>query len=490
MPAPFFTTNAGDFTRLEGVYIFEQDPPAFVEGVFLNVVGVAGVTVRGPVDTPVSISSETQFTEVFGEEAYPSSAAGTSINKVREFLMNKPFGEVIVVRAAASGALAAEADFDETATPIINIAASSVGAWGNDILVDIADASDGNANHFNLVIKYNGTETTLKNIDVSATGNNNILDVYPASIANMVTITKLADGRPDNVTDAALADTAGSDGTIAATDYTDSGRALDKLANYPGVGIIAVADFSDATVKSKLKTLADAATDRIFLMWNGSHSETVANVITDVNSYRSDRVVYVYNSTKTYDFTLGQEVTTAPHSWVASILSQTDVDVHIGSEDSKDFTGGISNLQSTSITRAEYINLKEAGIAAWERDVDGGHLIVSGVTTSQTPGREELTRRRQADFLQLSVANRLRYFVKKKSTVSNRNQLLGEIIAFSEDLRSSDRIIEDYQAGIITSTNQRAQGIECIEWRVRLIGHMLHIVLKTEIGTAVEITEE
>ena len=34
---------------------------------------------------------------------------------------------------------------------------------------------------------------------------------------------------------------------------------------------------------------------------------------------------------------------------------------------------------------------------------------------------------------------------------------------------------------------ERAQGLEFILWRVKLIGHMLHIVLKTEIGTGVTI---
>lgn len=494
MPAPFFTENPGEFPRLEGVYIFEKDPPAFVQGVFLGVVGIAGQTLRGPVNQPVEITSEARFAEVFGERSYDNSIV--SVNKVREFLMNKPFGKVVVARVAAAAAATAEADFLATATPIINVAASSPGAWGNDLTVAIEAASDANANHFNMVVTYKGATTTYENLDVSATGNNNLLDVIGTDLANLVVVTKIADGRPDNAVAAALTDTAGADGTVAATDYTASLGPLETVGNYPGVAIVAAADGVDATINAginaKMLLLAQASSDRMFLMWNGSHSASQATVIADVASYRNDRCVYVYNSTDTFDADLGAKVTVAPHSWLASIMSQTDVDVNPGEEGSKDFTGGISGLQTNALSREDYISLREAGIAAWERDFDGGHLIVSAVTTSLEAGRTEITRRRMADFLQISAARRLRFFVKKKNTVTNRSMMLGEIEAFSAQLKADERVIEDYAVvsqGVNTAAT-RAQGIECILWRVKIIGHMLHIVLKTEIGTTVVISEE
>lgn len=489
MPAPYFTTNPGEFTRLEGLYILEQNPPAFISGVFLGVVAVAGQTLKGPVDTPVSITSEARFTEVFGHASRPGDS--TSVNKVREFLLNKPFGEVIVVRAAAAGALPAEADFDETATAIINIAASSPGAWGNDITVDITAASDGDADHFNLVVKYRGETTTYENLDTS-TGNNNLVDVIGTDLANLVVVTKQADGRPDNVSDAALADTAGTDGSIADSDYTDTGRAIKTMANFQRASIFAVADRSNMAIKGEMEACALAADKGLFLIWNGSHSADITTVTGDAASYRSDRIVYCYNSTKTIDPDTAAEIVVPPHSWVASILSQTDVDIHPGEEGSKAYTGAITGLVDESISRADYVTLKEAGVAAWEKDEDGGHLIVSGVTTDLTAGKTEITRRRMADFLQLSAASRLKFFVKKKNTAQNRIQMAAELIAFSNSLKDDERVIEEFavEQKSVNSEATRAQGIEKLLWRVKIIGHMLHLVLVTEIGTTVTFQEE
>ena len=493
MPAPFFTQNLGEFTRLEGVYIFEKNPPAFVRGVFLGVVGIAGQTLRGPVGYPVEITSEARFAEVFGGRSYTGST--TSVNKVREFLMNKPFGKVVISRVAAAGAAIAEADFTETAAVIINVAASSPGAWGNGLTVAVEAASDSNVAHFNLVVNYGGKSTVYKNLDTSAVGNNNLLEVIGTDISNLVVVTKVADGRPDNAVAAALADTAGSDGTVLVTDYTSSGGPLDQVGNYPGVSIVAVADGVDvainAGINSKILLIAQASSDRMFLIWNGSHTASVATVASDVASYRNDRVVYVYNSTTAFDADLGALVTVPPHSWLASIMSQTDVDVHPGEEGSKSFTGGISGLQNSSLEREDYITLRNAGISSWERDFDGGHLLVSAVTTLLTPGKTEITRRRMADFLIISVARRLRFFSKKKNTVTNRTMMLGEIEAFSDSLQASERVIEAFSVTNIgvNTKESRGQGLECIVWDVRLIGHMLHIVLKATIGTTVEISE-
>lgn len=489
MPAPFFTTNPGEFTRLEGLYIFEQNPPAFISGVFLGVVAVAGQTLKGPVNTPVSITSEARFTEVFGHRSRPNDS--TSVNKVREFLMNKPFGEVIVVRAAAAAAATAEADFTEGATAVINVAASSPGAWGNDLSVIIAAPSNGLATHFNLTVDYRGETTTYADLSVAA-GFNNLIDVIGTDLSNLVSVTKLADGTPDTTVPTALADTAGADGTIADADFTASGGPIDSISNYNGASICAVAEYSTAAVKSKLHVNALASNDRIFVMWNGSHVADVTAVETDAALYRSDRVVYCYNSPKTFDFDTAAEIVVPPHSWLASILSQTDVDIHPGEEGSKAFTGAITGLTFSALSRAEYINLREAGVAAWERDSDGGHLIVSGVTTDLTSGKTEITRRRMADFLQLSAASRLKYFIKKKNTIQNRIQMAAELVAFSNSLKDDERVIEDFEVEqkSVNTEAGRAQGIEKLLWRVKLIGHILHLVLITEIGTTVTIQEE
>ncbi len=476
----YFTTNPGEYDDLEGVIVSEQVPPGFITGADRNGVIVCGETLKGPVDVAVQVGSEQEFEDIFGHYTRPNSS--TVVNKVRQFLLKKPFANpLVIVRAAAAAAAIAEKDFVATATPIINIAASSAGAWGADLTAAISAATDADANHFNLTIAYRGKSILYPNLDTT-TGNNNLLATIGNDNSVLVTVTKLADGRPDNVAATALTDTAGSDGTIADSDYTASGRALDVGAIYPGVSVLATAERCTAAVKAAIKVLADAAVDRMFMMWSGTHGDSVATVVADVASYRSDRIVYTYNSPYIIDPEFGTEVRVPPHSFMASIFSQTDVNWSVASRRTTKSTGGISRL-TVALTRANLISLKAAGICALEQLKDGFRFR-SPVTTSLTSGLTEIARRRCADFLQLSVAERLQDYVEEEDTETVNAAILGEIDAFCADLRDQERVIKDYS---ILGEATRVDGVKVLKWRVQLIKHIKHLVLETEIGTGVTI---
>ena len=517
MPAPLFTTNPAEFTRLEGLYIFEQDPPAFIRGVDLGVVGIFGRTLKGPVDKAVEITSESRFIEVFGADRH-AVGGGAILNDVWKEMLNKPFGKLVIVRAAASAAVAASLDAEDgtggVGVAILRIAASSPGIWGNDVAVEVVNATDGDVNHFNLEVTYKGATTTYKNLNVFSTSDNTAT-VVGSDDGRLITLTKLAAGRPanfstivetnweanDNADDSmnlgktltAYSTVAGTDGTIATSDYTAANRAFDKIKEYKGVSLVLMADggvqATIASVNATMKTQALIASDRMFLMWYGSFGQTVATVVADAASFRSDRVIYCYNDVTTLDPEAAVNVETAPHSWMASIMSQTDVDIHPGEEATKRFTGGIKSLRFEGMAREDYVSLRSAGIAALEKDAEGGFVFVSGVVTDLTPGKTEITRRRMADFLQLSVANRLKFFVKKKNTTENRIRMGGEVTAFLNGLKSEGRIVEDFEVDQESQNTltSRGEGKEFILMRVRLIGHMLFLILKTEIGTGVTI---
>lgn len=509
----YFTTNPADFGKLEGLYISERDPAGFITGADLSWTGLAGKCVRGP-DDPQIITNKGRFVDVYGERDYGSG--GTLIGQVWLGLINKPFGTIVVRRVRASDAVKASFTWETAAgggaTQVLRVDASSVGLWGNNVSFKITDASDGVANHFNITLKYLGQEVLLQDCDIT-TGNDNLTEKVGSDVARYVDLVKLASGRPSNTVasqdgaDAnafvALGQTAitgytgvaGSEGTVVVGDYN---TATNELAIFPGIAVVLTPEIvtgSAATYHSNLVTLAASVSDRIFLTWAQAHGQSVATEAAQVTSQittRSDRIVWCFNSPYTIDPKTSQEVQTAPHVWMASILSQIDVDIHPGAAACRAFLAGCTRVTNTALVRGDLILLRNAGVCTLERN-KRGFQFRSAVTTSLTAGKTELTRRRMCDFLQLSSSDRLVEYVKAKNSPKNRASMAGELAAFSDELRGpvagNGRVVEEYEIDqeSVNTPAQRARGEEHILWRVKLIGHILSLVLETDIGTGVTI---
>lgn len=519
----FFTTNPAEFSRLPGLYISERNPPGFIRGRNLSGTGFFGRTVRGP-STIETITSLSRFLEVYGGRDQGTGPGLPLINEVWKALVNKPFGTVYVKRVtAASGSLASSVTLDNdvagTGTDIIRIDASSVGAWGNNVKFRVDAASNGNAQHFNLVVDYLGEQVVYANLNTQA-GSDNLAQVIGDDPANFVVVTKLADGRPAtssliteatyvagrdtnnfvNLGDSTLAATysavTGAEGTLAASDYT---AALAAMATVEGPAVVLAPESledtvgvgAQATLNGSIVTTAPTVSDRIFLTWSGVVGQTPSQNISSLTAQittRSDRIMWCYNSPKTIDPDTSLKIDTGPHHWMASIMSQNDVDIHPGAKVAAAQTAGISELNNQSLTRGDLISLRDAGISPLEK-LPGQFTFRDAVMTDLTAGKTQATRRRSADFLQLSAADRLRDSIKAKNTRERRAQIAGELTAFSQSLRTQSRIVENFELDqeSVNTPAQRAQGIEKILWRVKLIDHILSLVLETEIGNGVVI---
>ena len=506
MTAPLFTTNDADVTQLEGVYIKETTPPGTVQETSLNTVGVFGPTLKGPVGVPVNITSEQRFIDVFGG----GYLNGVQINKVWTSILNKGFSNLYVARvfaaAAVKSSFTCESASGGAGSTTIRIDASSVGTWGNLVKWKIAAATDAVANHFDLFIQDTITGKTWQYKNLDTVGGDNLLATIGTDDARLVDVTKLSATRPSNSiastdgadvngytflgqTVAGYTSVAGTDGSVADSDYFGTGKGLDLLATLKGVALVYPAEYTSANLKAAVKVFAAASSDRMFMIGGVDQTTAPATVITDVATYRSDRIVYCYGHCYTIDPITGTEVLVRPESWMAVVLANTDVDIHPGEQDTKRFLAGITRLYNPSLTRQDYVNLKAAGIAALEVDL-GDPVFVSGVVTDLTPGKTEIARRRMADFLQLSAAYSLRYHVKKKNTEQRRTAIAATLKGWLSGLKQQGRVVEDFliDMDILNSPTDRANGIQRILMRVKLVPHMLSIVLTTEIGTGVTIT--
>ncbi len=507
----YFNTNPAEWTRAEGLYISERKSPGLIQGVNLSLPAIAGQCVRGP-STPQKITSVARFLEVYGGRDVANDETFPLYGEVWRAATNKPMGALVVRRVVASDAVTAfislETVADGTGTAVLKVSASSAGTWpnGSRLKCKVEAPTDGVSGKFNLRVSYLGQEVVYENLDIRST-TDNLLAVVGEDEANWVVLTKLAAGTPVTAGMAGLdsggfidvgetvsgfGNAAGTDGTLAASDYV---AGLTDINGFKGVGITLVSEASPtmATLHAAIVTQAANLSDRVQLTWAGTHGNAVATEVTAKGTAittASDRIIWCFNSAKMLDPSTGLKIDAAPHHWMAAILAQTDVDVHPGCDDTKKLNAGITQLRNESLSRPDIIALREAGICALERD-DDGFAFHSGVCTDNTAtNSSEITTRRQRDFLQLSAATRLKSYVKVQSTVTRRRAMTSELDAFCGELQDAERIVEEFEVlDNVTTDAQAAQGLRKILWRVRLIGHLLFIVLETEIDTGVTISK-
>lgn len=147
----------------------------------------------------------------------------------------------------------------------------------------------------------------------------------------------------------------------------------------------------------------------------------------------------------------------------------------------------------TGLGVGEYTQMRANGVSALRIDRTVGPIIQSGITSSLISGQKNVNRRRMADFIQDSMAQRLVQFTKLPITQQLKDAAVGEIDAFLNSLLSPNnptaQRIAAYQIDDRSGNTPEleAQGIFVIIVRVRTLATADFIVLQTEIGEAVQI---
>lgn len=228
-----------------------------------------------------------------------------------------------------------------------------------------------------------------------------------------------------------------------------------------------------------------------------------------VGAYRSERVIYAYPGVAAsipqiaarglsggVGFTADGVVDLGFDSWVASVCSRLPPEENPGQLTA--YTAGIQSVEQGNpdvqdLKVNDYKAFRQGGIAALRID-DGTAIIQSGVTSVNPvtfPNLRNIARRRMADFLQDSMAPRMKAFSKKLNTRQRRALLVGEVEGYLASLKSvnnpSTQRIADYLVDAVTGNTQEglAMGIFRIIIKVRTLSSLDFIVLETEIGEGV-----
>lgn len=491
MSSPIRSSNPVDWTAVDGISINELTAPGRVKGAVQGIIAIVGEFQKGPVNTVTEIGSSREFTDTFG--AYGSVSGGY---KGYISMLGKKFGGVRIVRPTnGTHAAATLAIVDDAGTPatVVTLTALSKGIWGNSISAKVEDATDEDADHFDLTLTYSEANSpsrieTYQNCVDKA----DVVDRITAKSKLVSAAAGASAIRPDNLTSTALA--SGSDGTYADSDYVGSVSSVVGLRKFEArkdVNGVFCAEKSGSTINAGLLAHAnDSGVSPRSVFLNGPSGNTAAQAITDVASFRGDRARYGWPWIYAYSAEDDANILTAPSSWMASVFSQLAPEQDLATIDSVKLLSGIKGLEFDDITRDTYISLLEAGISAFEYDSDYGYKQRSDVTTSLDTSLVMGFRRRMTDEVTNSVATRAKFYQNKISRPEERKAFTGDVIRYLADLKRKGRI-EAFMtdADSLNTTDTLAAGEFHLLAKVKLFASLRFIVFHAEIGEAVIVEE-
>lgn len=476
----FRSTDPTTWDDVDGIVINESAPAPNVAGVAANIAIVVGQTQRG-LQALTEVGSIGQFHELFGKSTFG----------VNQALKNKKFGRLRVIRVIASDADVAAKTFASSAADRITFTAKQgKGAYGNNIQVKIEAGS------------VSGKKYTIRDTNTGAVLPQEVYDnVAIASITSdtfansqLVSVTVVSTAaEPDNAVFSNLI--GGDDGNVANSDYQ---TAID-LAQVENAGNIMFLDAYNSTRCGYLKQHVADCPDKMVIL-AGASGDAVSDAVTAAASNRDTdgRIIYAFPWVQT---TLdGVSTYTCPASWVASVISQIAPHIDPASVETAGFLTGATGLNK-SLTRSDYIQLKDAGVAAFELDQEIGMKLKSGVVTQiADSSKVTILRRRMSDFLTNSIGRFLKNYQNKVNSKQNRSLVKGAILAFISSLENDGILPKDSEVktGVaklvdVESLNTDATiaaGFFKILYKQRIFSSMRYIVLQAEIGESVVVTEK
>ena len=199
-------------------------------------------------------------------------------------------------------------------------------------------------------------------------------------------------------------------------------------------------------------------------------------------------------------FTADGNIDVGFDTWMASVLSQLPPEEDAGQETG--YLIGVLDVEANNadvqdLVINDYIAFKAAGIAAPRID-DGVCIVQSAVTSVDPlvdPNGVPISKTRFTFYLQDTLGPRLNTYTKTLQTNQRRALIVGEIDGFMSGLQSESQPdlqrIEAYEIDTISGNTPALleRGIFRIKLRVKMIAPVRAIVLETEVGETVQITD-
>jgi phage tail sheath protein FI len=448
-----FITSTSSATR-HGVFAIKRSPASTIRSQGTSVVSLIGQFPWGPLQQVYEPSS-------IGDAITKFAPLGMSrIGSAYLSLIGKPWAGLRIVRVLGSTAAKATCLLTVAGpTTKVTLTAKYQGTGANSFVATVSDASDGDANHFDLAVTVTSsagsTTDVIKNINFSGTGDDSTFTQAQLDTLQLIGVpVKTAAGRPDNGT---YTFSGGTDGTIASTDYVGTAGAPDKgmslLEAEKKVRHVVVDDCGSslrAAVNAGLKAHQLRMGDRCVYL-NGNSGQSAAAAQADVASYRQSGVAYVDPWVYIYDDTTGAERLVPPAPFLAAVAAQLSPSTSPAwkSPEVQAMLGAIVRLEAARGDAAA--TNTAAGISTLIKEENGGHTFeaVPNTIAPSDPTLEDLTTTRMDIYIATAFVASVRSSVDAPNVTVNRDDLVTALDGFMAPLKENQNIDPNHRPHVV-----------------------------------------
>jgi phage tail sheath protein FI len=421
-----------------GVYVEEVSSGSRpIEGVGTALSAFVGFTQRGPLNEPILVTNWTQYTRTFGEfveGAYlPHAVYGYFLNGG---------GSAYVVRVGAAAAedeaapgdrhieplrATAELAGSGAAKPGYAVRAIAPGHDGNDITIEIADASEAGDDTFKLIVHKAGkAEETFDNVTAKR-GVTNVITVVRAQ-SKLITIEEIKGGTatvPRKGAPVALSggDTPAADlpavPAVSADSYVGDSAArtgFGGLEAIEDITMLCVPDLMAAyergaidgeglkAVQLAMIAHCELMSDRVAILDAppGLNAQQMKAWRVDFAGYDSKYAALYWPWIKVMDPLKGKPIFVPPAGHVAGIWARNDATRGVHKAPANEVLRGVITLE-TGITKGEHDQLNPVGVNCIRAFPGQGIRIWGARTLSSDPEWRYLNVRRLFNFVEKSI---------------------------------------------------------------------------------------
>ena len=403
-----------------GVYVEEVEAGSRpIEGVGTSVAAFVGLAHRGPFNQPTQVTNWSQFVQTFGDFMEGSYLA----HSVYGYFLNGG-GTCYVVRIGANGAApSAHAELPlgrDKALPY-RVTALEAGPGGNDITVEVADASEPGEDVFKLIVKKAGKEAEVYDNVTTKKGRRNVVTAVKTS--KLIQLEEIAGStaiEPVPQAHAALAGGGGSApvrvtpdayvgnssdrtgfGGLEAVDQVTMLSVPDLMAAYQAGGI----DLEGVqAVQLAMIAHCELMGDRVAILDSppGLNAQQIREWRVDKARYDSKYATLYWPWIKVFDPLAGQMTMVPPGGHMAGIWARSDDTRGVHKAPANEVIRGAVDLELV-ITKSEHDQLNPQGINVLRAFPGRGIRVWGARTLSSDPAWRYINVRRLFNFIEGSI---------------------------------------------------------------------------------------